>query len=276
MKAAYQSTYSCSAERNGDEMMVKSVLISTDYEVSAQIVVDVKSFKIKHARWDAFRLPTGYIFMGKEIPDLVGIDAYFYSGSQIRRTVGEEMNSIPLELIIECIRGVGQAEAFLIPERGFPILKEFDDYCQTIGKDSCRYYSNLDRIAMSWTEYMGEHSTTRNKGLFDRHKNYQVFLKPDGSYFTTAGFNDTFHEILLVTSFTQDGLICECSGDFLRGPDQVCFENAALLPGLIGKNLAAMEKEKLAAIVGGPLGCTHLFEIFWDLRRVMIEAITHP
>lgn len=275
MKATYQSTYSCSAERNGEEMMVKSVLISTDYEVTARIVVDVKSFKIKHARWDAFRLPTGYIFTGKEIPDLVGIDAYFYSGSQIRQAVGEEMRSIPLELIIECIRGVGQAEAFLIPERGYPILKEFDDYCQTIGKDSCRYYSNLDRIAMSWTEYMGEHSTARNKGLFDRHKNYQVFLKPDGSYLTTAGFTDTFHEILLVTSFTQDGLISECSGDFLRGPDQVCFENVILLPGLIGKNLAAMEKKKLAALVGGPHGCTHLFEIFWDLGRVMTEVKNH-
>lgn len=273
MQAAYQSTYSCSAERQGEEMTVKSVLISTDYEVSAQIVVDVRSFKIKYARWDAFRLPEGYTFIEKEIPDLIGLDAYFYSGREIRQAIDEELDGIPLELIIECIRGVGQAEAFLIPERGFPILKEFDEYCHKIGKDSCRYYSNLDRIAMSWTEYMGEHSLARNKGLFDRHKNYQIFLKPDGSFLTTAGFTDTFHEILLVTSLTQDGLVSECSGDFLRGPDQVCFENVALLPELIGKKLVAINKKELAALVGGSLGCTHLYEMFWDLGRAMTEVI---
>ncbi len=274
MKAAYQSTYSCFAERNGEEMTVKSVLISTDYEVTAQLIVDVKSFIIKYARWDAFRLPDGYNCISREIPDLIGVEAYLYTGRQVRQAVGEEMSSIPLELIIECIRGVGQAEAFLIPERGFPILKEFDDFCQTVGKDSCRYYSNLDRIAMSWTEYMGEHSTARNKGLFERHKNYQVFLKPDGSFLTTSGFTDTFHEIMLLTSFTEDGLVSECSGDFLRGPDQVCFENVVLLSGLIGKNLSAMDKKEMAALIGGPLGCTHLFEIFWDLGRVMAEIQT--
>jgi len=79
---------------------------------------------------------------------------------------------------------------------------------------------------------------------------------------------------MLLTSFTEDGLVSECSGDFLRGPDQVCFENVVLLSGLIGKNLSAMDKKEMAALIGGPLGCTHLFEIFWDLGRVMAEIQT--
>jgi hypothetical protein len=273
MQAAYQSTISCSAERHDEEMTVKSVLISTDYEMSAQVVVDVGSFDIKYARWDAFRTPQGYTFISKELPDLIGLDAYIYSGKQVRQAVGEEMNGIPLELMIECIRGVGQAEAFVIPERGFPILKDFDDYCQMIGKDSCRYYSNLDKIAMRWTEYMGEHSFSRNKGLFDRHKNYQIFSKPDGSFWSTAGFTDTFHEIMLLTSFTQDGLVADCTGNFMRGPDKICFENVMLLSDLVGANLTALNKRDLAGLVGGPLGCTHLYEMLWDLGRAMNEIM---
>lgn len=269
MKAVYQSTYSCFVERQGEELTAKSVFISTDCEVSAQIIVDVKSFKIKQARWDAFRLPDGYTRIVKEIPELIGVEAYFYAGNFIRRIVGEEMNSIPLELIIECVRGVGQAEAFLIPERGFSTLEDFDEYCVTIGQDSCRYYSNLDRIVMSWTEYMGEHSYSRDKGLFYRHKNYQVFQKPDGNFLASSGFIDSFHEIVLVTSFTQDGLVSECGGDFLRAPDKLCFEIVELLPRLIGKKLAEMNKKEIAALVGGSDGCTHLFEICWDLGRAI-------
>lgn len=267
MKAVYQSTYNCSIERQGEELWVQSSFISTECEATAQLKVDVKSFRINNARWDVYRCPQGYVKISRELPELIGIEAYYYAGSQIRRAVGEEMNRIPLELITECIRGVGQAEAFLIPERGFPVLKDFDEYCQKIGLDSCRYYSNLDRIAMSWTEYMGEHSMARDKGLFYRQKNYLILLKPDASFITTAGFIDSFHEIVLVTSFSPDGVVSECGGDFLRGPDKVCFENVELLPHLIGNNLPKMSKKEIAAVVGGSSGCTHLLEILWDLRR---------
>ncbi len=265
MKAVYQASFSCLVERKAEELLIKSTFISTDYEASAQLKVDISSFRINQAHWDMFRSPDGYMIMSREIPELIGVEAYLYSGSQIRKAVGEEMNGIPLELIIECIRGVGQAEAFLIFERGFPSLKIFDEYCHEVGLNSCHYYSNLDRIAMTWTEYMGDHSTSRDKELFYRHKNYCIFLQSDGSLLTSAGFIDSFHEIALIIALSQEGLILECSGNLLRGPDRICYETVELLPRLAGKNLAAASKKEIAGWLGGPQGCTHLFEMFWDL-----------
>lgn len=275
MRAVYQATYSCTVERKGTELLTKCAFISTDYEASAQITVNINDFKINHAGWDIFRTPAGYTVISREIPELIGIEAYFYSGSQIRQAVGEEMSGIPLELIIECIRGVGQAEAFIIPERGFPSLKKFDEYCHEIGLNSCHYYSNLDRIAMTWTEYMGEHSNSRDKELFYRHKNYCIFMQSDGSLLTIADFIDTFHEIALVTTLSREGLISECSGSFLRGPDRICYETLELLSNLRGKDLPAATKKEITNWVGGPSGCTHLYEMIWDSGRTLAGYQNH-
>ena len=266
---AFQSSCSSSVEREGEDLLVKSVLIRTDYEASAQLIVDARSFKIKYARWDVFRSPDGYMTASREVPELIGLEAYLNSGIQMRQAVGTEINGMPLFLMAECIKGMVQAETFLIFERGFSSLESFDEHWEMASVNSCRYYSNLDLIDMKWTEYMGEHSTSRNRGLFYRNKSLHVFRNPDGSMLATAGFIDSFHEIVVRASFSKDGLISECLGNFLRGPDKLCLETLDLLPKLIGKKLAAMSKKEIAVYIGGPCGCSHLLDIFSDLGQAV-------
>lgn len=271
MNAVYHATYSCTVDRKGTELLTRCALISTDYEASAQLAVDIHNFKINYVGWDIYRTPAGYTLISQDIPELNGVEAYFYSGSQIRQAVGHVMNGIPLELITECIRGIGQAEAFIIKERGFSSPEQFDEYCGEIGIDSCYYYSNLDLLEMPWSEYMGEHSYARDKDLFYRHKYYTIFSQPDNSLLTSASFVDTFHEIAMVTTLNAEGLITECSGDFMRSPDKICYKTLELLSQLKGQNLAAASKKEIAGWLGGSLGCTHLYEMACDLGKTLAD-----
>jgi hypothetical protein len=62
-------------------------------------------------------------------------------------------------------------------------------------------------------------------------------------------------------------MVLDCRGNFLRAPDAVCFENAALLERLKGAFLSACNKKEVISKIGGPLGCDHLADLVYDLAK---------
>jgi hypothetical protein len=112
-------------------------------------------------------------------------------------------------------------------------------------------------------------SSLKKESLFNRHKSYHIFTNPDGSLYATASLADAYHEILLSLSFSQDGLITEISGSFLRVPREECREGLKPLNTLIGQNISKMKKKELAVFVGGCFGCTHILEMCYDLGLVL-------
>lgn len=271
MKIVGHTSCCCSVERRDEELWADSIFLSTGFEVAARIQADVRSFEIKSARWDAFRTPEGFINLGQELPELKGVEAFVYSGKMLRQAVGEEMDGLAHELIAECIRGVVQSEAYLIHERGYESAKHYDSYWDKAALDTCRYYNNLDRISVRWGDYLGGHSRVSN--LFNRNKLCTIYRQSEGGVIATGDFIDTFHEIGLVLTLSSDGVVADCSGQFIRGPDPVCYENTELLSNLVGKNLIKMTKKEMAVYFGGAKGCPHVMEILSDLRRALANAI---
>lgn len=272
MKILYQSN-SCSTVRiiNGDELLAESILINTDFEAVGQLVTDLKSFRIKKARWDVYRSPDSSMNGGKELPELIGVEAYFSAGGFLRRATGDEAGGLPRELLAECVKGIIQAETFIFIDRGYQSAKAYDDYWDEIYLNACRYYSNLERVVRRWSDHVGYYHRERN--LFNRFLNCRVYRRDNGYLAASGSFSDSFHELGVHFDLNDEGTVVESAGNFLRAPDQVCFESREHVLKLIGKKIACMEKKEIGELVGGPHGCNHLVDIVHGISKAVIVSL---
>jgi hypothetical protein len=269
MKIIYQKNNACTVNRERDDLVAEYVLVSTLQEARAEITVDVEKFAIKSARWDVFRLPEGYTALGSDIPELIGLEAFFQAGAGIRQAIGDEMNGLIQALVNECVKGLIQAETYVYGERGYSSASEYDRHWETFDPEYCRYYKNIDRIAMHWSEYLG--GCRRERNLFHRNRQCTVYRQAEGMVLN-GSFIDSFHEFGLMMRLNLQGEIADCRGDFLRAPDRICFENSEHLQRLKGKNLSGVTKRLLGQDLGGPQGCFHLVDMAYELAQALKES----
>ncbi|MGE5380810.1 MAG: DUF2889 domain-containing protein [Methylocystaceae bacterium] len=265
MPNVYNSTISLQVTRTSDnELLAETTLLSTDTEAVGWIVTDIKELKIKDCHYALYRTGQGNtrIF---SVPELQGAEAYFNAGSVLKQALGTEAGrEIPRELISECIRGAIQAESFFFTERGYADAAAYDAYWDKMYKDSCRLYSHLDRMDQPWMEYIGY--TRRDYNLFNRIKSVVVYHE-DYHDLIQANFIDSFHELGLKLRLDHDSLVIEAQGNFVRAPQEICYENSGHLKGFIGLNLAAMSKRDIAALAGGSEGCNHLVDLLYEAAK---------
>ncbi|TEB17964.1 hypothetical protein Psfp_00087 [Pelotomaculum sp. FP] len=273
MKLIYQKSWFCSVKRiHSGELLAEASVLGTELEATGRLKADQSSFEIKDARWEVFRSPAGIFNGSQEAPGLKGTTAYFNAGRDLRREVGEHAGGLARELLAECVKGIIQSETFLFRERGFPTLKSYCEHWRKFQVDTCRYQSNLHRVTRWWNEYVD--GLQHGLNLFNRSKNCAVYLLADG-LIVHSGFSDSYHELGLLSRLDLAGRVEECSGSFLRAPDQVCFE-CALLPGrLKGLVLTECAKKQLSEIVGGPQGCEHLVDLAEELRKAVAYTLAN-
>jgi hypothetical protein len=237
-------------------LLAESTFISTNFEAVGQLVIDLKSFGIKKARWDIYRSPGGSMNGSKELPELIGVEAYFNAGGSLRRVAGEEAGGLPRELLAECVKGIIQAETFVFDARGYPSPGAYEDYWDKIYLNACRYFSNLEHIVSRWFDYVGYYKRERN--LFNRYMSCRVCRQD---------------ELGVQADLNGEGIVVACAGNFLRAPDQICFENREHLIKLAGKKIACMEKKEIGELLGGPQGCNHLVDIVSGLGKAVTFAL---
>lgn len=256
---------------NEHELLATSIFLSTSFEAVGQLVTDLESFRIRKARWDIYRSPDGRLNGGKELPELNGVEAYFSAGKALRRVVGEEAGGLPRELLAECVKGMIQAETYLYDARGYPTREAYDEYWDQAYLNACRYYSNLERVVRRWTEHVGNFN--RKGTLFNRVKNCRVSRRSDRIFMASGSFSDSFHELGVYAELDGEGMIRYCTGNFLRAPDQVCYESKEHLLNLVGKKITTLNKKEIGELVGGPQGCDHLFDIVYGLSQAVTAVI---
>ncbi|MDD4237371.1 MAG: DUF2889 domain-containing protein [Desulfotomaculaceae bacterium] len=273
MELIYQKSWFCSVKGiHSGELLAEASILGTDIEATGRLKADQTSFEIKDARWEVFRSPGGGCNGSHEAPGLQGATAYFNIGRELRREVGDDAGGLARDLLAECVRGIIQSETFLFQERGFATLKDYCDHWQKSQVDTCRYQSNLHRVTRRWDEYVDGLKHVLN--LFNRSKNFSVYRLANG-LIVHGGFSDSYHELGLLCNLDLAGRVKECSGKFLRAPDQVCFECALLPNSLKGLALTACTKKQLAEIVGGPQGCEHLVDLIEELRRIITYVLAN-
>ena len=273
MEIMYQvNSFSTVKRVHGSELLADCFFLSTGCEAIGQLRVDIESFIIKEARWEVLRSPDGSLNGEREVEALKGTEAYFDVGGALRRAVGEDGGGLAMELLAECIRGIIQAETYVHTVRGYPTARAYEAHWNKFYLDSCRYYSNLDRVNQQWFDHVGSYA--RDRCLFNRVKNCVVYQDPEGNLTATGTFCDSFHELGLYVSLTDKGVITSCTGNFLRAPDRVCFENEGHLASLVGKSIAGIKKKEVAGFTGGPQGCNHLVDLAYDLGKAVAIAIS--
>ncbi len=253
-----------------ENILAETFLNGTEIEAAGRLTVNIKTFVIKEAVWEVYRSP-GNKFNGcKAVPALKGATAYFNIGKDLRRAVGDEAGGLAGEMLAECIRGIIQAETFLYRERGFQTSDDYGRYWERHYLNSCRYYSNLDRVTRKWSEYVSNY--WRGASFFNRSKNCSVFSKPDGLK-VTGNLSDSFHEMGAVIDVDAEGRVTGCRGGFLRAPDRVCFESGSLLQDLKGIILPHCGKKQIGKVIGGGQGCDHLVDLVSDMAKAVTATI---
>lgn len=269
MKIIAQSNFFSLVERvHNDELYAKSFYVSTGYEATGWLKVALDNFRVKDARWDIFRSPNNILNGGDYVDKLKGETAYLAIGSKLRQAPGDEREGLPREVLAECVRAIIQAESFLYVERGFPTAQAYEEHWNKMYLNSCRFYSNLDRVEQQWCEHVGDYP--REQNLFNRSKGCVICRQADGSLLATGSFIDSFHELGIYVSLSEKGIVTSCTGSFLRAPDHVCFENTRHLNLLAGNNIINMSKKDIGKIAGGSEGCDHLVDMLNEIRRQLI------
>ena len=265
MKSIHHSHWHTSVDRLGAESLdARAAFISTGLECAAGLRVNKFSFKIEKARWEVFRSPAGPL--SADITGLVGVEAYLGSGGDLRRVMLKDYGEMALSLISEAVRGVIQAETFLYRERGYQDGKSYDDFWNSMYLNTCRYYSNLDRITVPWESHVA--GQQRYGCLFNRFKT--ISLARDGEeLLATGSLADSFHEVGLRLTLDRSSSVTSARLSLLRGPDPVCFESDRFSPNLQGLKLPALSKKDLAAALGGSQGCVHMIDLCHDLATVL-------
>ncbi len=197
----------------------------------------------------------------------MGKEAYFNSGPALRELAAVTDDPLVVPLFAETIKGVIQAETFLWEERGYSSAEEYEQSWGEFYQDSCRYYSNLDRVTHAWFHNVGE--TKREGSLFVRFKTQTLYSLGNDTFLLSGNFNDSFHQISVAFTLDRDMAVQKAEGLLLRAPDAVCKESTVFLGDLLGLRLKGVSKKELANLLGKSQGCVHLIDLTFDAAQVL-------
>ena len=261
MTNVFQRHWFTIVRRSGDDGLLdaQTVYRGTDGEFAALLRVEPVALRIVSAVWEEYAPRLKVV----NIEGLTGVEAYFNCGPVLREVLSG-LGSFTRSLFAETVRGIIQAETFLLKERGYNSPAEYDHYWDSFYSGSCRYYSNLDRVSKTWNEYAGSNRITN---LFNRFKSQCLYKVPRGGYQIYGTLSDSFHELGANILLDRELFIKEAKGALLRCPDDVCREAADYLHKLPGNQSAFAGKKELAELLGSGAGCVHLIDLVYDALK---------
>jgi len=273
MELLFGRRWASTVRSSPEGILTQTHYLDKDNELSAKMLVEPQSFAILEAVIETNRIPKGVEFCDcRKITGLEGVTAYFGVGRELRQIKWErELEQI---LFAENIRALIQAETSLIKERGFASEQEYEAYFRQMYLNSCRYYSNLERVTLPWVEYAVNQK--RFEVLYSRCHSYDLYALTEvspGPVVLTGNFSDSYHEIGLWLKIEQD-VVTGARAKMLRGPDNVCCEAMALDVELIGRRFyPPLSKKEISVLLGGPNGCVHLMDVAYNMGQTLAACI---
>ncbi|MFZ5647401.1 MAG: DUF2889 domain-containing protein [Bacillota bacterium] len=248
----------------------RTMFMSTELECAVTLSVDISTFRIQSATWEVYRGPVGAL--SADLDGLKGVEAYFGSGEQLREAVLKKYGQRAHSLVSETVRGIIQAETFLIKERGYESPESYDQYWTNMYKNSCRYYSNLDRVSVHWADHISGQERF-NGNLYNKFKDVLVSDCGD-TYHIASSLSDSFHEVgINIILDKNSGAVLSADCRLLRAPDAVCFESGGFSQALSGVKAAGLTKRDVARLLGGSQGCVHMIDLCYDVVFVLNQLL---
>ncbi len=276
MGLIYQRFTNISVNRTGADVTLDIDFQDTNREDYLSLVLDPATLKVKETKGETPRNAQG-IVGNRDLDFLIGKQIYFSGAREIR----ESLTSIPEEerehyngLMLEGITSVVQAEAFLLPERGFTSHQEYEQYFRDTYGRGCVYYSNLPRIKKDFVAYVEENNNRREGNLFNRHRLVTVRRAPtDDKFLIRGNICDSFHEMAIKLLVDKNKQIFAIRSSFLRSPDPICHESSQTFECLLGEYLAPENRKNLLKCSSGPNGCTHLGDLVLEGARALEQVL---
>lgn len=267
MKSLFQRNWYTEVRRSENgQLKAKTSYVDTYREAAAHLLVDINSYIIKEALWEEQRSLQPMSVRSRQVTPLIGSEAYFSSGPALKEIATFLDDPLAVALFSDTIKGIIQAETFLLEERGYVSEEDYCNKWTDINLGSCRFFSNLDRTTTSWFTHVGE--SKRDGNLFVRFKTQSLFGLGEEQYLLTGNLSDSFHEVnvnLKLDEFT----VKDADGVLLRAPDLVCKESASLLDNLHGINLRSSTKKEIASILCKGQGCIHVIDLVSDCAQIL-------
>lgn len=260
MKILEQGMNFCSVTLAEREVNVRTIKISGIEEAVAEFSVTPDTFRFVKGGWEVARSENSADYGRGGLEGLDGMEADFSAASSINELGG--VPAVIKELLRDCVKGVIQAESYLIAERGFKTRSDYDTHWDVIWENSCRYYTYLEKEIMRWTDYVDQYP--RKNLLFTRYKSYNVSASDGGDMELTGAFHDSFHEMNVKLLCGADGVVKSLEALFSRAPGPACFECTSLFSNMEGFQVTAAKRD-VGKAIGGAEGCFHMVDLVYDL-----------
>jgi hypothetical protein len=258
---------------NDKELISQSMFISTKYECSATLVATAAGFKITQAYCSAHRCGDKSKRIEEPIPELVGGSAHYDGVRAIKGLKDFGDDGKIKELLAECIRGVEQAETYLLAELGFTTREEYETYWQKDKAEYCRPYWGRMPGLDEWSTYIGAYDYSRSQNFYNKCKSYTIIQRNDTQIEVTGVYNDSFHEMHSELKYnTKDHIIADFDMIICRAPHTQCYELTHTAAELfVGKPIDSLKKRDIGKLIGGAPGCFHLVDIVADMALAVSE-----
>lgn len=250
-------------DRGAAGFVAEANYADTLLDQSLILEIERKTLEIKNAVLEVHRGQPGAAAV-TPVSSLVGIPAYFGSGKNIRQALAE--TSVLLDMASQAFTAVIQAEVFFYQERGFASADVYDNFWEKTSRNSCVYYSNLDRLQQRFMEYVKDQR--RGSNLFHRYLLTALDLTEEKMEIR-GHLLDSYHEMSLVLQLDQDSVIRKATGTMLRCPDPVCREALPRLDSLEGTPLSTTDSKRYITTCGGPSGCTHISHLVQEAASTL-------
>jgi len=199
------------------------------------------------------------------LSSLEGVTAHFGCGQQLRQALAD--NPDLLDMAAQAVSAVIQAEAFFYQERGFASEVIYDDYWDEVYKNTCVYYSNLDRVEQRFNEYIKEQR--RGLNLFHRYLLTAVEETAGASLNIRGHLMDSYHEMALTLKLNPAYQVSEASATMLRCPAPVCREALTMVDTIKGTPLTTANRKRYNSTLGGASGCTHIGHLVLEAAHAL-------
>lgn len=268
MEFLFQRFWHSFAERQDEKYIIaRTSYLDTRVEREIMLRIEAGSLAIEEAYLLRLGRPGMMADSREELKALKGIKAYLGSGPELRQAMRSVEDELERSLLNDTVVAVVQAESFLYRERGYNDAAEYTKAWEEFYVGSCRYYSNLERVKVSWGGFIGAHG--RDSRLFDRCKTQLLSREDNGSYRINASLIDSFHHVTACLQFGEDLVLRQAWADMPRVPDKVCQESMGSISNIVGQKLLGMPKRELARLLEGGQGCVHLIDLLHDSGRTL-------
>ena len=100
MQCIFQRNWHSFVRMEDEQSLLSEVTYCGTYrEVCARLIINPNTFIVKKAVWEVYRTPEEAGFRTLDIPGMVGIEAYFGSGGNLRKALQPLQDSFAGELL---------------------------------------------------------------------------------------------------------------------------------------------------------------------------------